>query len=202
MIRATLGASRLRLMARILLEIILVSLLGGALGVLIARWSIDFIKWGSPVYLYAFQKVEFNPAALLFVLGITTLVALLSGLPPAFNLSDLKLGLALRDEGGRSGTATSPKFTPTRRAPRAPEPAYNCGHSITLPRVCRGLREQRIAGTRSLPALGPAAAHARQDKSRLIKLPVFERGWFDRNGVVTAKVKEMLKPVLVRGSGN
>jgi putative ABC transport system permease protein len=105
MIRATLGASRLRLIVRILLEIILVSLLGGVLGVLIAHWSIDFIKWGSPVYLYAFQKVEFNPAALLFVLGITTLVALLSGLPPAFSLSDLKLGLALRDEGGRSGTA-------------------------------------------------------------------------------------------------
>jgi putative ABC transport system permease protein len=104
MIRATLGASRLRLIARILLEIILVSLLGGLLGVLIARWSIDFIKWGSPVYLYAFQKVELNPAALLFVLGITTLVALLSGLPPAFNLSDLKLGLTLRDQGGRSRT--------------------------------------------------------------------------------------------------
>jgi putative ABC transport system permease protein len=105
MIRATLGASRLRLVVRILLEIILVSLLGGVIGVLIARWSIDFIKWGSPVYLYAFQKVELNPAALLFVLGVTTLVALLSGLPPAFSLSDLKLGLALRDEGGRSGTA-------------------------------------------------------------------------------------------------
>ena len=105
MIRATLGASRLRLMARILLEIVLVSLLGGALGALIARWSIDFIKWGSPVYLYAFQNIEFNPTALLFVLGITTLVALIAGLPPAFNLSDLKLGLALRDEGGRSGTA-------------------------------------------------------------------------------------------------
>jgi putative ABC transport system permease protein len=104
MIRATLGASRLRLMARILLEIILVSLLGGVLGVLIAHWSIDLIKWGSPIYLYAFQKVELNPAALLFVLGITTLVALLSGLPPAFNLSDSKLGLALRDQGGRSGT--------------------------------------------------------------------------------------------------
>jgi putative ABC transport system permease protein len=109
MIRATLGASRLRLIARIPLEIILVSLLGGALGVLIARWSIDFIKWGSPVYLYAFQKVELNPAALLFVLGITTLVALLSDLPPAFSLSDLKLGLALRDEGGRSGTAGPPQ---------------------------------------------------------------------------------------------
>jgi putative ABC transport system permease protein len=105
MIRATLGASRWRLMARILGEIILVALLGGGLGLLLARWSIDFIKWGSPVYLYPFQKIELNPAALLFVLGITMLVALLSGLPPAFSLSDLKLGLALRDEGGRSGTA-------------------------------------------------------------------------------------------------
>jgi putative ABC transport system permease protein len=105
MIRATLGASRLRLMARILLEIALASLLGGTLGIVIAFWSIALIKWGSPVYLYAFKKVELDPTALLFVVGITTLVALLAGLPPALGLSRIKLSVALREEGGRSGTA-------------------------------------------------------------------------------------------------
>jgi predicted permease len=105
MIRATLGASRLRLMARILLEIALASLLGGTLGIVIAFWSIALIKSGSPVYLYAFKKVELDPTALLFVVGITTLVALLAGLPPALGLSRIKLSVALREEGGRSGTA-------------------------------------------------------------------------------------------------
>jgi putative ABC transport system permease protein len=106
MIRATLGASRFRLMALILLEIALTSLIGGALGISIAFLSIDFIKWGSPVYLYAFQKVELSPTTLLFVLGITTLVALLAGLPPAFGIFRIKLASALREEGGRSGTAS------------------------------------------------------------------------------------------------
>ena len=41
------------------------------------------------------------------------------------------------------------------RIPARRESVYNCGHSITLDRVCRGLREPRIARTRSLPALGP-----------------------------------------------
>ena len=38
--------------------------------------------------------------------------------------------------------------------PRAPRPVLHRRHNRTLYRVCAGLREQRIAGTRSLPALG------------------------------------------------
>jgi hypothetical protein len=39
------------------------------------------------------------------------------------------------------------------RIPSRRELIYNCGHSITLDRICYGLREPRIAGTRALPAL-------------------------------------------------
>jgi len=92
-------------MAQVLLEIALPASLGGILGVLIALGAIGFIKSAGPVYsLYRFQKVELDPVALLFVLGATILVALLSGIPPALGLSQVKLGSALKDEGGRSGT--------------------------------------------------------------------------------------------------
>ena len=58
-----------------------------------------------------------------------------------------------------------------RRVLARRELVYHCGHSPTLDRVCRGLREQRIAGTRSLPAPGPAAADARQPKEIVRSAP-------------------------------
>ena len=56
------------------------------------------------------------------------------------------------------------------RVPARREPVYHCGHSIALDRVCRGLRERRIARTRSLPALGLAAAGADTKSSLKIHL--------------------------------
>jgi hypothetical protein len=44
------------------------------------------------------------------------------------------------------------------RVPARREPVDHSGHSVALDRVCRRLRERRIARTRSLPGLGPADA--------------------------------------------
>lgn len=104
MIRATIGASRRRLMMQVLIEAAVPAVCGGAVGVGIALLAILVIRVFSPVYLYRFQEVSLNPIALLFVLGITGLVALLSGILPAVSLSKVDLGSALKDEGGRGGT--------------------------------------------------------------------------------------------------
>jgi putative ABC transport system permease protein len=104
MIRATIGASRMRLMIQVLLEAAVPAMGGGALGVGIAVLAILFIRVFGPDYLYRFQEVRLDPVALLFVLGITGLVALLAGIPPAVSLSKVNLGSALKDEDGRGGT--------------------------------------------------------------------------------------------------
>jgi predicted permease len=103
-IRATLGASRCRLIGQLLLETGFLSLMGGTVGLLVALLSIALIRAVSPEYLYRFQEVSLNTTALSFIFGVTALVSLLSGLLPAWNLSKANLGSALKDEGGRAGT--------------------------------------------------------------------------------------------------
>jgi putative ABC transport system permease protein len=104
-VRATLGASRLRLVGQVLLETACLSALGAGCGLLIALWGIEMIKAFSPPDLQRAQEVGLNAKALLFVGGLTSLVALSSGLLPAWSLSKVNLANALKDDGGRGGTA-------------------------------------------------------------------------------------------------
>ncbi len=103
-IRATLGASRLRLAGQLLLETGFLSLLGGIVGLLVALLSSALIKAFSPEYLRSFQEVSLDTRALVFIFGVTSLVSVLSGLLPALSLSRASLGSALKEQGGRAGT--------------------------------------------------------------------------------------------------
>jgi putative ABC transport system permease protein len=109
MVRAALGAGRLRLLGQLLIESASLSLLGGVLGVCIANRSIAAFKVLSLQDIYRvqhrFQEVTLDGRALWFVVGITAVTVLLSGFLPAFSLSKTNLGSALRDDGGRAGTA-------------------------------------------------------------------------------------------------
>lgn len=104
MIRATLGATQRRIIGQLLLETLLLSVLGGILGVFIAFGSIEAIKKVSPPDLYRFQQLSMDGPALLFILGIVLMASLLSGLLPAWSLSKVDLAPGLRDEAGRTGT--------------------------------------------------------------------------------------------------
>jgi putative ABC transport system permease protein len=108
-IRATLGASRRGLITQLLLETVSLTLLAGGVGFLIAIWGIALIRALTPDYLSAFQEISPNGTALAFIFCLTGLVACLSGLLPSWSLSKTDVGLALKDEGGRSGTQTLQK---------------------------------------------------------------------------------------------
>jgi putative ABC transport system permease protein len=108
-IRATLGASRRGLITQLLLETVSLTLLAGGVGFLIAIWGIALIRALTPDYLSAFQEISPNGTALAFIFCLTGLVACLSGLLPSWSLSKTDVGLALKDEGGRSGTLTLQK---------------------------------------------------------------------------------------------
>ena len=104
-VRATLGASRWRLICQLLLETACLSTLGAACGLLIALWGIEMIKAFSPPGLQRVDEIALNAKALCFVGGLTTLVSVGSGLLPAWGLSKVNLANALKDDGGRGGTA-------------------------------------------------------------------------------------------------
>ena len=145
MIRATLGASRFRLMSQLLRETALLSLLGGGVGLLFAWWSIGLIKAFSPDYLNRFQAVKLDTAALLFVFGLTALVSLLSGLLPALSISRANLGSAIKDEGGRAGTV-GPQRQRTQSFLVVGQVALAC---VLL--IGAGLLVRSFQATRSLP---------------------------------------------------
>ena len=106
-LRAALGASRWRIVRQLLTESLIVALVGGALGVLVAIWSIDLLRASNPGeasrFAAGWDQLGINPLVLLFTLGLSVLSGLLFGLAPALQVSRPNLNNALK-EGGRQGT--------------------------------------------------------------------------------------------------
>jgi putative ABC transport system permease protein len=96
-IRRALGAGRLRLVRQLLTESLLLSLTGGALGILIAVWSIDALVKLSPTNIQRLGNVSVNGAVLGFTLAISLLTGLIFGLVPAVQASNPDLQETLKD---------------------------------------------------------------------------------------------------------
>jgi len=100
-VRLALGAERRRLVRQLLSESLLLALMGGALGVLIAWWGgpllVSMVANGpDPLPL----DVGPNSRALLFTFGIALLTGLLFGIAPALRMTDVGVGFALKEGKG------------------------------------------------------------------------------------------------------
>jgi putative ABC transport system permease protein len=104
-IRSALGASRLRLIFQLLLESLLLAAVGGVIGLSLSAWALTVIRTLSPPDIARFQEIGLDTGTLVFVLVITLLTALFSGLLPALVNSETNLASALKQEGDRGGTA-------------------------------------------------------------------------------------------------
>jgi putative ABC transport system permease protein len=102
-IRAALGAGRGRIVRQQLTESILLSLLGGALGLAAAKWGMNAALAAISADLPRSEDIRVNIPVLLFALGVSIVVGILFGLAPAFKSSRADLQASLK-EGGRSGT--------------------------------------------------------------------------------------------------
>ena len=89
-IRLALGASRGRLIRQLLTESLLLSLLGGALGLLLAFWVSDLMEGFIPILEYNFISDFFalDSRALVFTLIISLGTGLVFGLAPALQSSN------------------------------------------------------------------------------------------------------------------
>lgn len=105
-IRAAMGAGRARLLRQLMIESLLLALLGGGAGLLIAYWGVDaLLTLGGGVIPRA-DEVTVDARVLGFTLLISLLTGVIFGLIPALRASGLDLNEALRD-GGRISTGGS-----------------------------------------------------------------------------------------------
>ena len=99
-IRAAMGASRIRVIRQLLTESLLLSLLGGAIGLLLAVWWSDLLIALGKDDIPRAVEVGIDWRVLTFTLGVSLLTGLIFGLAPAFHSSKTELVDSLK-EGGR-----------------------------------------------------------------------------------------------------
>ena len=99
LVRTALGASRARLMSQLLVENVLLFVLGGALGILFASWSVDSMVALAVAegYVPARMAVSIDARVLLFALSMSLATGLVFGLAPAVRSTRVDLNEGLRD---------------------------------------------------------------------------------------------------------
>ena len=103
-IRTALGASRIQIVRQILLESLVLSVMGGILGILLSTMTLATLIHLVPKDLPRLAQVAVDREALLFALATSVVTALLFGGLPAWRLSRLHPSQSIR-QGSRSVTA-------------------------------------------------------------------------------------------------
>ena len=103
-VRAALGAGRAALIRQLLAETLLLSLIGGAVGLALAQTGLAILTRMHPANLAQLNSLDIDWRVLAFALLTSLLTSLLFGLAPALTGTRLNLVDALK-QGGRSGSS-------------------------------------------------------------------------------------------------
>ncbi len=121
--RMALGATRGRVARLLFTEALTVALLGGVLGLLVARWSTEFLAWIQPasdpalrakdLMTLNFSAAGFDSTVLVFNLVISIVSGLFFGLLPSLRISAARISESLKETG--ANTIGGPRHSGTRR---------------------------------------------------------------------------------------
>ena len=102
-LRAGLGASRWRIARQLLTESVLLSAIGGGLGLLLSWWGTKALLALSPPELIDLRATTVNLTVLGFTIGLTFLTGIVFGLVPAFEAARFDLNESLKEGGKLAG---------------------------------------------------------------------------------------------------
>jgi len=108
-IHAAVGATRGRIVKKLLIESFVITLIGGALGLLMAVWVRNGLIALSPEHVSRFQQISFDLPVLGFTFLIASLTTVIFGLWPAWQASHANVQLALKTGSAGSGDPPSAK---------------------------------------------------------------------------------------------
>jgi putative ABC transport system permease protein len=124
-IRTSLGAGRLVIVRQPLVESLLLALAGGALGITLARWSLDALLAFAPADLLRASELSVDRRVLQYAVGLTLLTGLVVGLVPAMLVARRSMTAWMRTSGS---TAT--------QSPRARQALVVCQVALTVVLLC------------------------------------------------------------------
>jgi predicted permease len=101
-IRTALGAGWQRLARQLLTESVLLAVLGGAAGLLLAEWSLYLIRAINPGNIPRLEEIGISGSVLAFTFGLSLATGILFGAVPAWRAMKVDLNTSLKS-GGRSG---------------------------------------------------------------------------------------------------
>jgi predicted permease len=109
-IRVAIGATRARLVRQLITESVLLSLAGGAVGVVLSLWFGDRMKNFYPTLDFDTTDMDaqtrFDPHTLVFALLVSLIAAVIFGLVPALRASKVDQASAMKTGGGTMGLGT------------------------------------------------------------------------------------------------
>ncbi|HXR99291.1 MAG TPA: ABC transporter permease [Pyrinomonadaceae bacterium] len=104
-IRAALGANRARVVRQFMTESLLLSFIGGALGLTLAVWVVRALVVLMPKDTPRLEEIKLDYRVVLFTLGTSLLTGIVFGLAPSFQAARTNLNDVLK-EAGRGGDAS------------------------------------------------------------------------------------------------
>jgi putative ABC transport system permease protein len=107
-VRTALGAGSWRIVRQLVIESVLLAVIGGVFGTMLALWGVDLLLALAPEGLPRIDEVTVNASVLLFTAGVTALTGVLFGIFPALHTARANVSGMLKEgmRGSSGGVAS------------------------------------------------------------------------------------------------